>query len=955
MKFAPTGSKRWMVTVAASLVAGALAGAAGAQNRAAAGSAGAADGAADKATEDKLVSALASREMDGLLDYYFKKHNVPADRQAAIRSLSAWREMNNPNLPAARRRQLLLDGVKGIKNFIASTKDSELLMTRAGQLIEFGMKPQITQVEYFGETPKSQAELNEFADAVMKLLDKTIEECEAQENQVLAGQTRPNPQVMAKWQALDDRLNTARWTKAFASYGLALSMDQADSKRKETSDAALTFLKDFEDPQYQREAIVKLQMGKLNLAKGDTNAAVAKFNEALKAPGIDKPSQFEAMFGIALANLMAKKADPAAAALGELRKWVEANFQGEDAKFALTGTGLLDYRISELRASQAQNADEKRKFAEAGDAALSKVMADNPRTAPAIKRLMLEKLPADADLTKVDTTVLQSLMAPGVDEVTRAKEGAPDEKGKAILRRAMQASAEIQKRKGQAGTNADAVDMAAFTEPYFWAKLGDHAKAVERALDYLKDYPNSKERSPDALNLALSSAEQLRRSPEGSTQHGDELITRTWKLAVDRGMKQYAFVYAKRLSDHAKTPADYKAAAAALHAVPENHPAVLHARFYELSALQEVLDDKTLSPVVRGGLVSDIQKLAADVNKRIDAALTTAKENEKARLRFYKVSATLLAADLLQKESKDNAGVLKMLGGFEETAKGLPQEDKLDATALRLRVNAYMSLGQTQAAVDEVKKLVASQQGGNANVLFNMIGQMDDAFAKAKAAGDQDGMRQNSAAQVALITPLIEQTKDPATQNKYKQWKADLVLRAARNEKDASRKSQYLSEAQRTFTELMGLAKEGTPQFDTMRYKLALVSYELKDYKKVQQELGQLIVNRRLGDPDLREASPDGNDTFRENPVYWEGLLRYMQANWELSKTDTSPQMNEAIANAKDTLKTLYINRGKNVGGDRLRDEYAKLKAEMLPGWDETQVPGAAGSGAGATKPAPQK
>src|SRR5207253_4024047 len=125
-------SKRWRVTVAASLVAGALAGSAGAQNRAAAsGSAGAVDGAADKATEDKLVSALASREMDGLLDYYFKKHNVPADRQAAIRSLSAWRELNNPNLPAARRRQLLLEGVKGIKNFIASTKDTELLMTRA--------------------------------------------------------------------------------------------------------------------------------------------------------------------------------------------------------------------------------------------------------------------------------------------------------------------------------------------------------------------------------------------------------------------------------------------------------------------------------------------------------------------------------------------------------------------------------------------------------------------------------------------------------------------------------------------------------------------------------------------------------------------------------------------------------------------------------------------------------
>ncbi|MDB5321123.1 MAG: hypothetical protein JWN40_2754 [Phycisphaerales bacterium] len=63
-----------------------------------------------------------------------------------------------------------------------------------------------------------------------------------------------------------------------------------------------------------------------------------------------------------------------------------------------------------------------------------------------------------------------------------------------------------------------------------------------------------------------------------------------------------------------------------------------------------------------------------------------------------------------------------------------------------------------------------------------------------------------------------------------------------------------------------------------------------------------------------------------------------MQSNWQLSKTDASPQMVEAITNARETIKTLYINRGKNVGGDRLRDEYAQLKAEMLPGWDETKA-----------------
>jgi hypothetical protein len=945
MKLPRTARTSWKLAVAVSLtMASSFTGPAWAQNRGTGGAAAASAssaGAADKALEDKLLGALAGREMDSLLDYYFKKNNVPADRQATIRSIAAWREMNNPNLPAARRRQLLQDGIKGIRAFVQSTKDTELLMMRAGQLIEFGMKGQINQIEYFGESPKAQAELNEAAEAVMKLLDRTIEECEAQAAAAVAGQTRPNPQVMAKWQALDDRMNTAKYTKAFSSYGLALSLDAADPRRKEVAEAALTYLKEFEDPQYGVAAAVKLQMGRLNIAKGDAAAAVAKFNEASKAPGLDKSGQYEALLVITLANLTAKKADAAAAALGEVRQWVMVNMQGEDAKFAAASLGLIDYRINELRASLAKNADEKRRFAEAGDAALSKVMADNPRMAPRVKQMMLDKLPADADLTKQETVLLQSLLARGVDEVIRAKDAAPDEKGKPVVQRALQAIAELQKRKG---VREDVLDEAAFLEPIFWGKLGDHAKAIEESLDYIQKYPANKERVSNTLSNALLAADALRKSPESGSQRAGDLITKVWKLAIGAGRTEYAFAYGKRLSDRSKTPADYKAAAAALHAVPEKHPAVLHARFYELSALQEVLDDKALEPVARRTLVADIQKLAADVNKRIDTALATATEEQKPRLRFYKVSATLLAADLLQKESKDQAGVLKMLAGFEETAKGLPQEDKLGATALRLRVNAYMALGQTQAAVDEVKKLVASQQGGNANVLFNMIGQMDDAFAKARTAGDRDAMRQNSAAQVALITPLIEQTKDEATRNKYKQWKADLVLRAARNEEDAGRRSQYLAEAQRTFTELLGISQEGTPQFDTMRYKLALVSYELKDYKKVQQELGQLIANRRLGDPDLREASPDGNDTFRENPVYWEGLLRYMQANWELSKTDKSPQMTEAINNAKDTLKTLYINRGKNVGGERLRDEYAKLKAEMLPGWDETNVTPAAGT-----------
>jgi hypothetical protein len=886
--------------------------------------------------EDKLMGAMAAREMDGLLEYYFKKHNVPADKQAGVKSVAAWRELANPKISVARRKQLLQDGVRGIKTFLESTRDTETLMTRAAQLIEYGMKNEINQIEYFGETPVRQSELNGPAEAVVQILDKTIAECEAQESQVFAGQTRQTPALLQKWQALEDRAQAAKWTKAFSSYGLALSLDPANPRRKEVADAALVYLKDFEDPQFQREVPVKLQEGKLLMVKGDTAGAVARFAEAQKVQGIDKQAQYESLFYTTLAQLLGKQADAAVKSFGALEQWIGQNLQGDEQKFVAAGVGLLDYRINELRSEVANSPEEKQKFAQAAEASLSRLMKENPRLEPLIKKMLLEKLPPDADLTRLDTVLLRALMARGVDEVMRAKEGVADDKGKPVIERAIVAAGLVQKRAGQPNVTDEVIDEAAFLEPIFYAKLGKNLETIEESLDYIKNHNKSKERAANALANALAAVEILRKSPQSTGEKVSDLINRTWQTAVNSGMKQYAFVYGKRLFDQGK----YKEAAEVLKQVPGDSPAITHARFYELSALQQRLDEKDVDPATHKMLVDEIQKLAKDVNTRIDADLAKAREEQKPRLRFYKASATLLAADLLQKESKDNQGVLKMLEGFEDFARNLPQEDRLEGTALHLRVNAYMALGRTQDAVNEVKKLVAAQGGeGQAGILFTMIGQMDDAFAKAKARGDKDAMRQNSAAQVALITPLIEQTKDEKIRNKYKKWKAQLVLRAARNEEDQKKRSQYLTEAQTTFTQLMKLSKEGDPEYDNLRYQLALVSYELKDYKKVQQEMGQLIADGKLGQPDRRETNPaDGTDTFKENPVYWEGLLRFMQANWELSKTDASPQMTEAINNAKETLKTLYINRGKNVGGERLRDEYAQLKAEMLPGWDETKV-----------------
>ena len=192
--------------------------------------------------------------------------------------------------------------------------------------------------------------------------------------------------------------------------------------------------------------------------------------------------------------------------------------------------------------------------------------------------------------------------------------------------------------------------------------------------------------------------------------------------------------------------------------------------------------------------MSDIQKLAADVNKRIDADLATAKEEQKPRLRFYKVSATLLAADLMQKESKDNRACLKMLNGFEETAKGLPQRGQARRDGACTAGERVHGAGEDAGRGRRGEEAGRVAAGGDRRTSCSHDRADGRAFAKAKAKGDKDAMRQNSAAQVALITPLIEQTKDQAIAKQVQEVEGRARPSGSGTRRTQSRESQYLSE-----------------------------------------------------------------------------------------------------------------------------------------------------------------
>jgi hypothetical protein len=216
---------------------------------------------------------------------------------------------------------------------------------------------------------------------------------------------------------------------------------------------------------------------------------------------------------------------------------------------------------------------------------------------------------------------------------------------------------------------------------------------------------------------------------------------------------------------------------------------------------------------------------------------------------------------------------------------------------------------------------------------------MDEAYDKAKANKDLEGMRQAAATEVALIGPLINQTKDEKIRVQYERWEARLLIRIALIETDADKKKAYLARAQSVFERELGKAPEGSPERDGYRYQLALISYQLGDYKKVQMEMGTLIAEGRLGAAERLVPDPAGGPgEYKDNPVYWEGLLRFMQANLALAKEHPDdPQLKEALENARQTLKAQYINKGKHVGGP-LAAEYQVFKKQLLGDWDETKI-----------------
>src|SRR6185436_10005533 len=198
--------------------------------------------------------------------------------------------------------------------------------------------------------------------------------------------------------------------------------------------------------------------------------------------------------------------------------------------------------------------------------------------------------------------------------------------------------------------------------------------------------------------------------------------------------KEFAYEYARRLQLNNKP----KEAVEAFRQVPDNDKRLPAARFYEMVALQQRLDEEKLSPQERGQIAAEMSRLMAEVQQRLTAAMNGATSDaDKTQYRSMLVRTTLLAADAARREGNDPKRTLDLLSNFEQIAAGLPNEKELLSNVLYTRVQAYMALGDSNSATAALVTLLKNTPGGEgAGIVYRLLQKLNKELDQARLSGD---------------------------------------------------------------------------------------------------------------------------------------------------------------------------------------------------------------------------
>ncbi len=910
----------------------------------------------DALNDDRLMAELASLRLDTLLNRAFEINKVPAEKRKAILVLIDLQRLSDPNekLSSSARDELVQSIASGIEKALPDLKDPKLLMQYAGVLITFGMERNVNTLEYWGENPKTQAVLRPVAEAVIKILDRAKEMASERADDIANHLSGTDDPRIAQWKAMDAMIGNADYTKHMVMYDLALSMDANNPQRKKVAEEAITYLKQFDNPDSQVQPIVQNRMAKLELAAGDYDQAKALFKPIATADPAVKPTptiqqQYEAQYFMALADVLAKKIDDAKKALTALRAWQTANLPADNdaaVKGADAAADMMQYRILSAEADAATDAAKKKALNADAAKVLLALVEKQPGLSGIVYEQLLSRLPAKPDYAELDTLMLKALLEKA-DTERRTKEEKFD---KNLIEEGVAAARELVKRSG---TPAHLKDSSAILIPFFLDKLGRDADAAEAFMDYIQKTPG--EYKEIAFEYARSLIAQLRKN-----NPDDEATTKAYErflpLAIDVfGKKEFAFEYAYRL----QLKGDFKDAAKYFALVPETDSRLLEAKFFEMLALKGWLDvDGKIPAATRTQTLAKIQELAGVVRggaeQRVNAATDAkTKKNYHAML----VKTTLLAADIAERDQQDPKKTIALLQGFEDQIKDLPDEDALLTRALFLRVQSYMALGQAaQAAQSLLPVLNGRDAAKGAGMVYSILKQLDEDSDKAANRHDQEEMRRLAEARAALTPFLVqwaESSKNPsikAQTYRYRVFDADSRRRAAEMEPAGEKRTADLQTALKLYQSLQSpenfklyqatvdIKKTNANEPDpTVLLGIGLTQYDLGSWREAQQSLSGLLDKGKLGSGTMQVTDPNGLTRVVDNDTYWDARYKLVDANWHIATASNDEKMKQAV---QTDLRLLYVKWGDKIGGKLYNDDFAELRKQIIPDFKMPTVEG---------------
>lgn len=886
--------------------------------------------------DEQLLNALSDRGLGSLMERAFEVCNTPPAQREARRAVLALQQLSTDAAGmSARQRQELVDRITRAAGAAVAGGggDPEALMQQARVLLEVAADRHVNTLELWGDSATARAALRPVAETVVRLYDRAAESAGAIVEQI-GNQTTLTASDERRLDRMFQLAQLAAFNARMSDYAVVIALDPADPNRRTVAERAIAALSELDAPDQPIRSAVRLRLAKLELARGNLDAARKLLDAVVAATDPPPPTpleQFQARYFRTAVELQARQPVEAQKQLEALTAWYPTTLAGADSgtrDLASASAAMLQYRIHELRAATAGSETDRRAANQSAVDTLANLLKEQPQLQGVIGDLLISRLPDDAPLAPLDTLVLQSIVRRGEEQRLRPD---PSQRDARQIRRAVQAAEEILARPG---VDATLADNCRFVLPFLRESLGDQAAAAAGFLDYAESSLPPGERGSAALGQAQAMVAALRRV-DGQDANTVALYERFLRVAVELyDRREFAYEYARRLQ-LLDRPAE---AIRWFDAVPADDPRAAAARFFQMLAVKQQLDELPAGQAdARGALLGRIQQLADAVTAAAGDAPPERREAMDAML----VRTKLLAADLARAEQKDPRRALALLADVEPALARLPGGEALLPEVLLIRVQSHMAVGESDRATSALVQLLGQRDGGQgAAIVYSLLEKLNEELDDARAAGDSARMAQVAQNRAELSGFLVAWARDHADpkirQYAYryavfdaasKQLAADLAADAGarRSGREAALALYRTLESPEQFRQYLQTLPDpraaATAEYDpAVNFGIARLCYDLGELAEARDRLARLLNDRKLGTPVLVSVEPDGSTRETDNDQYWEAVLKFLRANLSLGQN---------VDASRVYLREQQVKWGSRVGGRRWKSDFAALSTEL--------------------------